>query len=280
MIQYGRRNDMGFKEKYGRYALVTGASAGIGEAFARLLAKRGLDLILVARREENLNRIAEELRERHGVQVVVIPMDLTREDSAEELFRKVGEFDVGLLVNNAGFGYYAAVENLKTDDLQKIFLTNLYGSIWCTQAVVPHMKGRRSGHIVNVSTVLSRRSVPYMTGYCMTKFALNGMDEGLRIELRPFGIGVTLVCPGLTETDFQSNADRIGYAPPIRNQGGMSPAKVGRVIVRCVERNRRRVALTLSGKLLLGFQWVSPALTDEILHLAFSRKLGRSAPQP
>ncbi|HPA27180.1 MAG TPA: SDR family NAD(P)-dependent oxidoreductase, partial [Acidobacteriota bacterium] len=97
---------MGFKEKYGRYALVTGASAGIGEAFARLLAKRGFDLILVARREEKLDLIAEELRRKHGIEIMVIPMDLTLEDSADELFRKVGEFDVGLLVNNAGFGYY------------------------------------------------------------------------------------------------------------------------------------------------------------------------------
>jgi short-subunit dehydrogenase len=137
------------------------------------------------------------------------------------------------------------------------------------------MKSRRRGHIVNVSTVLSKRSVPYMTAYCMTKSAMNAMDEGLRLEVRPFGIGVTLVCPGLTETDFQSNAAQIGYAPPIRNKGGMSAAHVGRVIVLAVERNRRRVALTLSGKVLLALQRISPALTDEAIHLMFSRKLAQ-----
>jgi NAD(P)-dependent dehydrogenase (short-subunit alcohol dehydrogenase family) len=262
-------------------AIVTGASRGIGREASLAFARKGVRVVLASRNIPRLEELSREISAA-GSEALIVPCDVSLEAECKQMVAKaVDRFGrVDVLMNNAGFGYYAAVENMKTEDLQKIFLTNLYGAIWCTQAVIPHMKSRRAGHIVNVSTVLSRRSVPYMTGYCMTKFALNGMDEGLRLELRPFGIGVTLVCPGLTETDFQSNADRIGYAPPIRNEGGMSPAKVGRIIVRCVERNRRRVALTLSGKILLGFQRISPALTDEILHLAFSWKLGRQEPRP
>jgi short-subunit dehydrogenase len=261
--------------------IVTGASRGIGRAAALEFARKGAKVVLASRTIPRMEELSKEITAL-GSEALIIPCDVSVETECKQMVSKAidrfGHVDV--LVNNAGFGYYAAVENFKTEDLNKIFLTNLYGAIWCAQAVIPHMKGRRTGHIVNVSTVLSKRSVPYMTGYCMTKSAMNAMDEGMRLELRPFGIGVTLVCPGLTETDFQSNADRIGYAPPIRNEGGMSADKVGRVIVRAVERRQRRVALTISGKILLGFQRISPALTDEILHLAFSWKLGRPEKQP
>jgi short-subunit dehydrogenase len=262
-------------------AIVTGASRGIGREAALSFARKGVKVVLASRAVPRMEVVSKEI-EALGSEALIVPCDVSVETECQQMVAKTidrfGHVDV--LVNNAGFGYYAAVENLKTDDLQKIFLTNLYGAVWCARAVIPHMKTRRMGHIVNVSTVISKRSVPYMTGYCMTKAAMNAMDEGLRLELRPFGIRVTLLCPGLTETDFQTNADRIGYAPPVVNKGGMSAARVGRAIVAAVEKNRRRVALTFSGRVLLGLQRVSPALTDEILHLAFSWKLGRQEPRP
>lgn len=256
--------------------VITGASRGIGKEAALLFARRGAKIVLASRnisRLEELQKAIEDI----GSEALVVPCDVSVEEECKQMISKAidrfGHVDV--LVNNAGFGHYSAVENLETKNLDKIFRTNLYGTIWCTQAVTPHMKSRRVGHIVNVSTVLSYRSVPYMTAYCMTKWAMNAMDEGLRLELRPFDIGVTLLCPGLTETDFQTNSDRIGYAPPIQSKGGMSAVTVGKAIVRAVERNHRRVALTLSGQFLMAIQWISKTMTDEIVQLAYSWRLGR-----
>lgn len=256
--------------------IVTGASRGIGREAALAFARKGAKVVLASRTIARMEELAKEIQG-IGSEALIVPCDVSVEQDCKQMASKAidrfGRVDV--LVNNAGFGHYAAIENLETKDLEKIFLTNLYGALWCTQGVLPHMKSRRSGHIVNISTVISKRSIPYMTAYCMTKFAMNAFDEGLRLELRPFGIGVTLLCPGLTSTDFQTNADKIGYAPPLRSKGGMPASKVGRAILRAVERNRRRVALTFSGKLLLCLQRLSPTLTDELMHLAFSMKLGR-----
>ncbi|MFH1262031.1 MAG: SDR family oxidoreductase [Pseudomonadota bacterium] len=255
--------------------IVTGASGGIGKETALEFARKGARVVLAARNLARLEEVAKEIAA-IGSEALIVPCDVSKEAECKQMVAKgidrFGKIDI--LVNNAGYGHYAAVENLVAEDLHKIFSTNLYGAIWCAQAVIPHMKARHTGHIVNVSTVISFRSMPYMTAYCMTKFAMNAMDEGLRLELRPFGIGVTLLCPGLTATDFQTNADKVGYAPPIRSRGGMSAIRVGKLLVRAVEKKRRRVALTFSGNVLMYLQRICPAMVDEILSLVFSRKLG------
>jgi len=217
-------------------------------------------------------RVADQIRE-IGSEALIVPTDVSKQENCMNLAQKTldhwGHTDV--LVNNAGYGHYASIENLETQDLEKIFKTNLFGSFWCTKAFLPHMKKRKAGHIVHVSTVISKRSMPFMTAYCMTKFAMNALYEGLRLELRPYGICASLVCPGLTATDFQMNAGKEGYSPPIQSQGGMSAKKVGKIILKAVEQNKRRVSLTFSGRILLAFQRVSPFLVDEILHLVFSK---------
>jgi short-subunit dehydrogenase len=135
------------------------------------------------------------------------------------------------------------------------------------------MKARKTGHIVNVSTIISRRTIPLMGAYCATKFALNSLDEALRIELRPDGVGVSLVCPGVTDTDFSANSRRSGVDSPWNHASGMSAGAVGEAIARAVERKRRRVYLTASGRFLLFLNWLSPALVDEILYRFVFRKL-------
>lgn len=253
--------------------IITGASRGIGREAAIACAKKGAKVVLASRDQAKMQALSEEIKS-FGGQALVVPTDVSKEADCKSLVEKTlaayGHIDV--LVNNAGFGHYASVENLKNEDLDAIFKTNLYGAIWCIQSVLPHMKSRKRGHIVNVSTIISKRSVPFMSAYCMTKFAMTGMDEALRLELRPFGIGVSLVCPGMTHTDFQTNSGKIGFAPPISNESGMSPKKVGETILHAIENNRRRVYLTLSGKLLVYLQRLCPAIVDEILFLMYSRQ--------
>lgn len=254
--------------------VITGGSRGIGAEAAYAFAKKGAKTVLAARNVERMNQVASKVKEL-GSQALVVKTDVSKEEDchnlAQKTFERWGFADV--LVNNAGHGHYAAVEDLSTDLLDQIFRTNLMGSIWCSQAFIPKMKERKKGHIVHVSTVISLRSLPYMTAYCMTKFAMNALDEGLRTELRPYGIHVSLVCPGLTDTEFQMNAGKKGMAPPIRSHGGMSAKKVGNVILKSIERNRRRVALTFSGKLLITLQRISPFLLDEALHIVFSKRM-------
>ena len=141
-------------------------------------------------------------------------------DSIQKVQEVFGRIDV--LVNNAGYGHYASVEELDTESLENIIKTNLFGSFWCAKAVIPFMKEQKLGHIVNVSTVISKRAFPYMSAYCMSKFAMTAFDESLRLELKPFSIGVSLVCPGYTKTDFHTSARSSGKKPKIKNRPAMS----------------------------------------------------------
>src|SRR5205823_2634916 len=140
------------------------------------------------------------------------------------------------------------------------------------QAVLPEMKKRRSGHIVNISTIISRRSIPFMSAYCMTKFAMNAMDEALRLELKKYGIGVSLVCPGLTSTDFQTNAEKIQFEPLMKSSDGMPAKKVGEAIYKAVRCNRRVTPLTFSGKSLWMINKFFPSVVDRIIYKMYGNK--------
>jgi len=258
--------------------VITGASRGIGEAAALSFAAKGAKVVIASRDQARMNRVAERVKQSGG-DPLVVTCDVSNEEQCHQLAQatenRFGRIDV--LINNAGFGTYASIEDLKTEYLDRIFRTNLYGTIWCTQAVLPLMKKQRRGHIVNISTIISKRSIPFMTAYCMTKFAMNAFDEGLRLELRRYGIGVSLVCPGLTATDFQDNSVHLaGHGPPDENLRGMTAQKVGEAILKAVERNRRDVSLTLQGRLMLAIQRVSPRICDELVY-GYMRKRMKQA---
>jgi short-subunit dehydrogenase len=255
---------------------ITGASRGIGRAAAIEFAKKGAKVVLLSRDLERMNGVEGEVR-KAGSEALSIPCDVSKEHECRrwvpQVIERFGRVDV--LINNAGYGHYSSIENLTTDNLRQIFDTNLMGSIWCAQAVIPEMRKRGEGHIVNVSTIISRRAIPYMSAYCMTKFAMNAFDESLRLELRHSGVGVSLVCPGLTATDFQMNAKKSGAKPPRENTAGMTAEKVGKAILKAVERNKRRTFLTTSGRILLFLNKVSPVFVDEVLFRAIKPTSGQ-----
>lgn len=184
--------------------LVTGASSGIGYELAKLFAAGGDNLILVARREPELEELATELRDAHGVESTVIPMDLTSPGAVDDLVDRIGEagLHVDTLVNNAGFGVYG--EYHETDptlersmlDLNVVALTEM------TKRVVPGMVERRSGRILNVASVAAVFPSPGAAVYAATKAYVLSYSVALAEELRPYGITVTALCPGVTETEF------------------------------------------------------------------------------
>ena len=191
-----------------RRALVTGASAGIGTAFADRLARDGYDLVLVARRRERLEELAKKLRESHAVEVEVFVADLV--DAGDLLAveqRLTVPPGVDLLVNNAGFGTNGPFQESDPDREEHEILLNDLALVRLTRAALPRMVARGSGAIINVSSMAGFLPSPYNATYGATKAFVNSFTEALAEELRGTGVRVQALCPGFTRTEFQDVAE-------------------------------------------------------------------------
>ena len=189
---------------------ITGASSGIGKATALLMAEQGYVVFGTSRFEDRLADLQREATER-GVDVKGVVLDINDERAVDSAMPRLleeagGAFDV--LVNNAGYGLWGPIQSLAMDELRTQFETNFFAAFRLTNAVLPAMIERRRGTIINVSSVLGRIATPFNGAYAASKFALEGMSEALRVELRPFGVKVALVEPGLFETGFIDNMTR------------------------------------------------------------------------
>lgn len=184
-----------------KVALVTGASSGIGEATALELQRRGFTVYAGARRVERMEALRSE-----GIRV--LRLDVTEESSLQTavstIETEVGRFDV--LVNNAGYGSYGSLEEVPMDEGRKQFDVNLFGAMHLTQLVIPIMRGQKTGTIVNVSSIGGKISTPFGAWYHGTKFALEGMSDVLRGELKQFGIDVVVIEPGAIKTEWSGIA--------------------------------------------------------------------------
>ena len=198
----------------GSVALVTGASSGLGVEFAHELARRGADLVLVARRQERLEELAVDLAEKYGTVSTVIPMDLSRTDAAGELRRDLVErgVSVSTLVNNAGFGSYGRFGELDEDRLGDEVAVNVAAVTALTRAFWPDLvaNARRSpgdGALINVASTAGFQPVPFMAVYGATKAYVLSFTEALWWEAKGTGLKVTALAPGATDTEFQEVAD-------------------------------------------------------------------------
>jgi len=190
-----------------RQALVTGASAGIGAAFAARLARDKYDLIIVARDRERLEELARQLRAAHHVEVEPLPADLT--DPAQlRIVETVigGDEHLGLLVNNAGFGTVGRFSGLDPDREEAEIRLNIIALARLARAALPGMIARESGAIINVSSMAAFQPAPYNATYGATKAYVNSFTEALHEELRGTGVRVQALCPGFTRTEFQERA--------------------------------------------------------------------------
>lgn len=181
----------------GPTVLITGASAGIGKETARKLLEEGYVVYAAARR-------VERMQDLEGLGAIALKMDVTKEEDmvagVERINAERGGVDI--LVNNAGFGLYGAMEDLPLDDARYQFEVNLFGLARLTQLVLPYMRARRAGKIVNISSVGGKVYTPMGSWYHATKHALEGWSDCLRFELRQFGIDVIIIEPGIIRTDF------------------------------------------------------------------------------
>jgi NAD(P)-dependent dehydrogenase (short-subunit alcohol dehydrogenase family) len=259
--------------------IITGASSGLGEAAARRLTRGGAKLVISARRSERLEALAREL-DPSGQRVLAVAADVTdgagRQRLVDGALQKFGRIDA--LVNNAGYGTRGPVELVPVELIRRNFETNLFSLIALTQLVIPHLRERGAGRIINIGSVAGRIARPLSSIYDSTKHALEAITDGLRGELAPFGIDVVLIRPGFILTGFVEAANQASE-PVSGNAGPYTPyfegfrndyKKLQRIagqpddIARLVEkaltarRPAPRYAAPAHAKLLLFLKWLLP----------------------
>lgn len=259
----------------GRVVLITGGSRGLGLAMAREFAEQGARLALCSRDPDELDRALSDLaaREAEAAGVVCDVTDQAQVRQMVEAFRwHFGRIDV--LVNNAGTIAVAPMEVMTLADYEKAMATHFWGPLYTTLAVVPEMRARREGRIVNITSIGGKVSVPHLLPYSASKFALVGLSEGLTAELAKDGIAVTTVVPGLMRTGSPRNATFKGkheaeYAwfKISDSLPGLSTSarRAARRIVSACKHGDAEIVLTLPAQLAVAFHGVFPGLTARIL---------------
>ena len=201
------------KKLEGKVAIITGASAGIGAASAIALAAEGAYVAIAARRADKLNGVAQKI-EALGGKVLQVITDVTDEAQVQNLIAKTKETfgRIDILVNNAGIAIAGQIANANTDDWRKMIDVNIYGVLYTTHAVLPTLLEQKSGHIVNVSSVAGRTVRAGIGLYNLTKWGVNAFSEALRLEVTPQNIRVTVVEPGMVNTEIDRHiSDPVAY---------------------------------------------------------------------
>jgi short-subunit dehydrogenase len=255
----------------GRVAAITGASSGIGLACARQLAGKGVAVVLGARRISLLESTAGQIR-RAGGRAAIVQMDVVRQQDVQALTamaeREFGRLDI--MICNAGFGYYGAIDETPADVMRRMMDVNFMGTFYGAAAALPIFRRQNSGHLIFVSSIVGRRGVPQMGAYTATKAAQAGLAESLRAEFAGTPIHVTCVYPVSTPTEFIDAMAR-DYGHRISGLGPkQSVDDVARAIVGCVERPRPEVYPHRLSRGLAVLNALVPAFTDR-----FVRKYGR-----
>jgi NAD(P)-dependent dehydrogenase (short-subunit alcohol dehydrogenase family) len=248
----------------GKVAVVTGASGGIGEATARELASRGASVVLASRAMDKLEALRREISATGGL-ALAVETDVSDRGSVEAMVgRAVGEFgSLDVLVNNAGLGLSGRIAEVRPEDVRHVFEVNAIGPLNCIQSALVHMG--EGGRIINVSSVVGRRSIPKVGAYCASKSALTALSDALRLEVADRGVTVTSVYPGTTSTSFRENSRRTrdekrGWRPK-----GVTPDKVAQKIADAAESGPRDVYVTLPDRLFVAGVTLFPGLADRVL---------------
>jgi len=222
-------------DKYGKWALITGASSGIGAEFAMQLAALNFNLVLVARRKDKLENLSAELIAKNNIETLVISLDLSSPDFLETLIPQTNHLDIGLLINNAGFAITGSFLNDQLANQLSLLDVNCKAPLILSHYFGNRMLSRGSGGIINIASTAAFLPLPYWSNYAASKAYLLSFSEGIWHELKHKGIDVLAVCPGPTQTEFASIAkvnfkgmtanDVVNYA--LKNIGKKSSTIVG-----------------------------------------------------
>jgi short-subunit dehydrogenase len=249
-------------ELAGKVVLITGASEGIGAACVRALRDKGARVSVTARREEKLREVA-------GADGVITAGDIlqpeTQRAAVEATVERFGRLDV--LINNAGAGLYGRSWDTPLDEARRMFELNLFAPLGVIQQAVPVMRRQNAGTIVNVASIAGKVTLPWLTLYSASKYALGAMTDGMRMELRRDGIHAITVCPGYVSTRFQQNI--LGGDVPASVREGkwfrISAEQCAAAIVRGIERGSRTVVTPASGWAFIILERLFPSLVDRQL---------------
>jgi short-subunit dehydrogenase len=258
--------------------LITGASSGIGAELARQLAREGgWRLALAARRQDRLEALAAELREKHGTEVLVQQTDMTQPSQiaalVQEIMMNFGRLDV--LVNNAGVLKMQPFLDMPGGDMQYLMNVNFWGPVHAIRAAAPLMAGQGGGHIVQVGSGVSRRGLPFMAVYSATKFALTGLTEGVRVELKTKGIDFTMVYPGGVETEMPASVDvsKLPEGYPRHERARIPAARVARAIRKALKCRPLEVYAPWWVRYAAWLSVVCPSVADLLIRKSYKESL-------
>ena len=267
-------------EEQRKVVIVTGASRGIGEATARLFAERGWAVVLAARSEEDISRIAGEIKASGG-SALAVKADVTEKQDVNDLagrtLESFGRIDV--VVNNAGRGIFGTVASLDVEDLESVFRLNVFAPVAMMGAVVPAMRSGDGGVIVNVSSQAENFATPFLGAYSASKIALSYLSDAARAELAHANVAVTNVLPGLTNTGFGGNTVRSGSTDDFivpdsffeGPGGGVPPRKVAETIWNAAHEHPRQKSISpgegFGGRLIRS----APGSVNRLLTFALDR---------
>jgi short-subunit dehydrogenase len=246
--------------------IVTGASSGIGRAVALELARADAKLVAVARREDRLTQLAHEVTAING-RIEIVVGDITdpqiRQQAVDAAQTQYGGLDI--LINNAGIGALGRFEDADLNRVRRVFEVNFFALVEMTRLALPLMQKGVKPMLVNVSSIVGHRGVPFRSEYSASKFAVRGFSEAIRAEFTRYGIDVLVVSPGTTETEFFDGDFEHGTEPSWPRHKPVSANKVARAMVKAIRQGRHEIIPYGLGKILCWLNRLSPGMMDRIM---------------
>ena len=258
----------------GKNIVITGASGGIGAEIAKLCGASGANLVLIARSIEKLNQLQTELQQKHQVRVDVYQLDVSDTDKVKEVFSRILEKidHIDILVNNAGFGVFREAHEATMTEIKGMFDVNVVGLMACTSMVLPKMRERRFGHIINIASQAGKIATPKSSVYSATKHAVLGYTNSLRMELSDYNVLVTSVNPGPIATNFFNIADEKGTYVKNVKRYMLQPEYVAKKVVDSMLTKTREINLPRWMNMGSVVYVLFPRLFERIGKKAFNKK--------
>jgi short-subunit dehydrogenase len=258
----------------GKNIVITGASGGIGAEMARLCAARGANLVLLARSFDKLQELKQELQQQFNAQVDIFQLDVSDTEKVQKIFQQIfaeiGHIDI--LVNNAGFGVFRSAHEATIEEIKGMFSVNVVGLMACTSMVLPSMRERRFGHIINIASQAGKIATPKSSVYSATKHAVLGYTNALRLELSDYNVKVTAVNPGPIATNFFTIADEKGTYVKNVQRFMLQPEFVARKVVDSMFTHTREINLPRWMNMGSVIFALFPRLFERVGKRAFNKK--------
>jgi short-subunit dehydrogenase len=247
------------------YALITGASKGIGKEIVYQLCEKKIDVLLVARSEDLLQELKNEVEEKYKVRAAYFAIDLSKTGAANEIFNwcKKNNYCINILVNNAGYGLSGAFEKYSLKEHEDMMQVNMNALVGLTRLFLPELKKQTQSYILNIASAAAYQSIPYLCLYAATKAFVVSFSRGLNYELKDTNVSVSCVCPGGTETDFGHRANIGEKAIKAGKKLNMQPEEVAKITVKSMFKKKKEITVGFVNKLGVFLAWLAPKILTE-----------------